>query len=43
MRSEAGIYEPLFRLESWRVIVEKRADGQRGDGGHDQDLGASGA
>jgi 2-isopropylmalate synthase len=27
MRHEAGVYEPLFRLESWRVIVEKRADG----------------
>jgi 2-isopropylmalate synthase len=27
MRREAGLYEPLFRLESWRVIVEKRADG----------------
>jgi 2-isopropylmalate synthase len=27
MRREAGQYEPLFRLESWRVIVEKRADG----------------
>jgi 2-isopropylmalate synthase len=27
MRQEAGTYEPLFRLESWRVIVEKRADG----------------
>jgi 2-isopropylmalate synthase len=27
MRREAGAYEPLFRLESWRVIVEKRADG----------------
>ncbi|HEY5194236.1 MAG TPA: citramalate synthase [Solirubrobacteraceae bacterium] len=27
MRQEAGLYEPLFRLESWRVIVEKRADG----------------
>jgi 2-isopropylmalate synthase len=27
MRREAGGYEPLFRLESWRVIVEKRADG----------------
>ena len=27
--SEAGErYEPLFRLESWRVIVEKRADGK---------------
>jgi 2-isopropylmalate synthase len=28
MRREAGGYEPLFRLESWRVLVEKRADGQ---------------
>jgi 2-isopropylmalate synthase len=27
MRREAGLYEPLFRLESWRVIVEQRADG----------------
>jgi 2-isopropylmalate synthase len=27
MRQQAGSYEPLFRLESWRVIVEKRADG----------------
>jgi len=27
MRKEAGLYEPLFRLESWRVIVEQRADG----------------
>jgi 2-isopropylmalate synthase len=27
MRREAGVYKPLFRLESWRVIVEKRADG----------------
>lgn len=27
MRREAGAYEPLFRLEAWRVIVEKRADG----------------
>ncbi len=27
MRREAGVYEPLFRLESWRVIVEKQADG----------------
>jgi 2-isopropylmalate synthase len=27
MRREAGDYEPLFRLESWRVIVEKLADG----------------
>jgi 2-isopropylmalate synthase len=28
MRKEAGTYEPLFRLESWRVSVEKRADGK---------------
>jgi 2-isopropylmalate synthase len=28
MRREAGEYEPLFRLESWRVLVEKRADGK---------------
>jgi 2-isopropylmalate synthase len=28
MRREAGTYEPLFRLESWRVLVEKRADGR---------------
>jgi 2-isopropylmalate synthase len=27
MRKEAGVYRPLFRLESWRVLVEKRADG----------------
>jgi 2-isopropylmalate synthase len=27
MRREAGEYEPLFRLESWRVIVEQHADG----------------
>jgi len=27
MRKEAGEYEPLFRLESWRVTVEKYADG----------------
>ncbi len=27
LRREAGAYEPLFRLESWRVIVEQRADG----------------
>ncbi|MHB1568594.1 MAG: citramalate synthase [Solirubrobacteraceae bacterium] len=25
---ETGEYEPLFRLESWRAIVEKRADGR---------------
>src|SRR6201989_2878788 len=28
MRRETGDYEPLFRLESWRVIAEKRADGR---------------
>jgi 2-isopropylmalate synthase len=27
LRRETGGYEPLFRLESWRVIVEQRADG----------------
>ncbi len=28
LRRETGDYEPLFTLESWRVIVEQRADGQ---------------
>jgi 2-isopropylmalate synthase len=28
LRKEAGAYEPLFRLESWRVIVEQRVDGK---------------
>ena len=28
LRRESGDYEPLFRLESWRVIVEQRADGK---------------
>jgi 2-isopropylmalate synthase len=28
LRKESGEYEPLFRLESWRVIVERRADGK---------------
>jgi 2-isopropylmalate synthase len=28
MRKESGDYQPLFRLESWRAIVEKRADGK---------------
>jgi 2-isopropylmalate synthase len=28
MRRESGEYEPLFTLEAWRVIVEKRADGK---------------
>jgi 2-isopropylmalate synthase len=28
LRRESGGYEPLFTLESWRAIVEKRADGR---------------
>jgi 2-isopropylmalate synthase len=28
LRKHAGEYMPLFRLESWRAIVEKRADGR---------------
>jgi 2-isopropylmalate synthase len=28
IRRETGDYEPLFRLEAWRVIVEKREDGK---------------
>jgi len=28
IRKETGEYEPLFRLESWRVIVEKRENGR---------------
>jgi len=28
IRRETGTYEPLFRLESWRTIVEQRADGR---------------
>jgi 2-isopropylmalate synthase len=28
LRREAGDYEPLFRLESFRVVTEKRADGR---------------
>jgi 2-isopropylmalate synthase len=28
VRKESGEYEPLFRLEAWRVIVEKREDGK---------------
>ncbi len=28
LRKQAGVYEPLFTLESWRAIVEKRADGR---------------
>jgi len=28
LRKQAGEYEPLFGLESWRVIVEKHTDGR---------------
>jgi len=28
IRKETGEHEPLFRLEAWRAIVEKREDGQ---------------
>ncbi len=28
LRKETGEYEPLFVLESWRVLVEKRSDGR---------------
>jgi 2-isopropylmalate synthase len=28
LRKESGDYEPLFRLESFRVVTEKRADGK---------------
>jgi len=28
LRHEAGSYEPLFKLESFRVVTEKRADGR---------------
>jgi 2-isopropylmalate synthase len=28
LRRESGDYDQLFRLESWRVIVEQRADGK---------------
>jgi 2-isopropylmalate synthase len=28
IRKETGEYQPLFRLESWRAIVEKREDGR---------------
>ncbi len=28
IRRETGDYSPLFRLESWRVIAEKREDGR---------------
>ena len=41
MRREAGELRAAVPLESWRVIVEKHADGQRRHRGHDQDLGAA--
>jgi 2-isopropylmalate synthase len=28
IRRETGAYEPLFRLESWRIVAEKREDGR---------------
>ena len=28
IRRETGEYEPLFRLEAWRVVAEKREDGR---------------
>jgi 2-isopropylmalate synthase len=28
LRREAGVHEPLLRLDSWRVTVEKRKDGR---------------
>jgi 2-isopropylmalate synthase len=28
IRKETGDYQPLFRLEAWRVLVEKREDGK---------------
>jgi 2-isopropylmalate synthase len=28
LRKESGVYQPLFRLESFRVITEKREDGK---------------
>lgn len=28
IKRETGEYQPLFKLESWRVIAEKRADGR---------------
>ena len=39
MRKEAGEYEPLFRLESWRVHRREARRRQGRDRGDDQDLG----
>ena len=39
MRKEAGEYEPLFRLESWRVHRRAARRRQGRDRGDDQDLG----
>ena len=43
MRREAGEYEPLFRLESWRVTGRAAGRRERGHRGHDQDLDRRGA
>ena len=39
LREEAGSYNPLFELESFRVTTEKRADGRGRDRGDDQGHG----
>ena len=39
LRKEAGEYEPLFRLESWRVDRRAARRRQGRDRGHHQDLG----
>ncbi len=39
LRKETGEYEPLFRLEAWRCIVEKRSRRPGRDRGDDQNLG----
>ena len=39
LRREAGAYQPLFRLEGYRVIVEKNETGIVDTRGDDQDLG----
>ena len=39
LRREAGAYQPLFRLEGYRVIVEKNENGYVETAGDDQDLG----
>ena len=39
LRKETGVYEPLFRLESWRVHRRAARRRQGRDRGDDQDLG----